>query len=341
MKYSYYLIHRSLFSILVLLGLSIMIFLIARVIPGDPARLALGPLATHDMVENLRKKMHLDEPLHIQYYYFIKGLFQGDLGESLYTRRPVTKDLREFFPATFELVAFSGFLMILIGVPLGVLSAKYKDSWIDNTVRIISFAGVITPSFVWAIILMLIFSYLLGVLPVMGRLSPDLSPPPVVTGFITIDSLLAGDFRKLLDFLHHLILPAVSLSLAGMAQTARMTRANLIDVAGRDYILAARAFGLPEYVLAFKYMLKPSLIPTITVLGLDFAALLGNAFLVELVFNWPGMSRYGVQAILRKDLNAIVGVTMVTGLLFVTVNFIIDVIVGYLDPRIRLKESRA
>jgi peptide/nickel transport system permease protein len=338
MRYSTYLIHRVLFSLVVLLGLSVLIFVIARIIPGDPARIALGPLASRSQIEALRQSMHLDRPIHEQYAIYLGGLLRGDFGESLYTHRPVTEDLRDLFPGTLELILYTGVLMVAIGVPLGVLSAYYRDTWVDHTARLISFAGVVTPAFVWAIFLMLIFAFALGILPVAGRLSAA-SELPEITGLVTIDAILARDPAALLDFLHHLILPAVSLALAGMAQAARLTRSSMVDVAGRPYIEAARAFGLPEFRIAFKYMLKPSLIPTVTILGLEFGALLSNAFLVESVFNWPGIGRYGVEVILRKDLNAIVAVVMIVGLFFVVINFLIDILVGYLDPRIRLRQG--
>lgn len=338
MRYSTFLIHRTLFSVLVLLGLSLLIFMIARVIPGDPARIALGPLASRTQIEALRAEMHLDEPLYRQYAYYLGGLLRGDFGPSLYTHRPVGLDLRDLLPATLELVLYAGLIMVAVGVPLGILAAYHRDTWVDDAVRLVSLAGVTTPAFVWAIMLMLIFAYALGVLPVAGRLSPGVLPPPAVTGMITIDAPLGRNPAAYLDFLRHLLLPATSLALAGIAQAARLTRASMVDVAGRPFIEAARAFGISEVRIAMKYMLKPSLIPTVTILGLDFAALLGNAFLVEAVFNWPGIARYGVEVILRKDLNAIVAVVMVVGLFFVAINFLIDILVGYLDPRIRLRQ---
>lgn len=339
MRYSTFLLRRTLLSVLVLLGLSILIFIIARVIPGDPARIALGPLASRAQIEALRSEMSLDRPLYVQYALYLGGLLRGDFGESLYTHRPVVQDLRDLFPATFELVLYAGLIMIALGVPLGVLAAYYRDTWVDNSVRLFSLAGVVTPAFVWAIFLMLLFAHALAVLPVAGAFSPSTVPPPTVTGLVTIDSLLDRNLPAYVDFLHHLILPAVSLALAGIAQASRLTRASMVDVAGRPFIEAARAFGVAEYRIALKYMLKPSLIPTMTILGLDFAALLGNAFLVEAVFNWPGIARYGVEVILRKDLNAIVAVVMIIGLFFVTINFLIDIMVGYLDPRIRLAQG--
>jgi peptide/nickel transport system permease protein len=200
---------------------------------------------------------------------------------------------------------------------------------------------VVAPSFVWAILLMLLFAFWLEVLPVLGRLSEGMAPPPHVTGMYTVDALIAGDHRTFTDAFAHLVLPAVALSLAGLGQAARLTRANLAQVYDREYMEMARAYGYRESEMALKYALRPGMIPTLTILGLDFASKLGNAFLVEAVFAWPGMARYGVQAILHKDLNGITGTVLVIGAFFVVINLVIDIMIGYLDPRIRLAPQRA
>jgi len=332
-----YLLHRLLVSVLVLLGLSVLIFLIARIIPGDPARIALGPLASEEQVQRFRDALHLDEPLPVQYVEFLKGLVQGELGVSTYSGRPVTTDLAQFFPATFELVLAAALLMTLIGIPLGILAARYRDGLVDNVVRLVSLLGVVAPSFVWAILLMLAFAFWLELLPVLGRLDDGVSPPPWVTGLYTVDALLAGRLDLFRDALAHLVLPAVALSLSGLGQAARLTRANLAEVYGREYMELARAYGFREREMALKYALRPGMIPTLTILGLDFASKLGNAFLVEAVFAWPGMARYGVEAILHKDLNAITGTVLVIGAFFIVINLLIDLAIGYLDPRIRLR----
>lgn len=334
-----YLGRRLLASLGVLVGVSILIFVIARVIPGDPARIALGPMASQEQVANLRKELYLDRPLPLQYLEFVRRLAQGDLGQSLYTRRAVTTDLAEFFPATLELVLVGGLVMVAVGVPLGILAAYYRDRWPDNAARILSLLGVVTPSFVWAIFLILLLAYWLAVLPVAGRLGDAFVTPQRVTGLVTVDALLAGQWATFWDALRHMILPAVALAMAGLGQAARLTRANLIDTYGKPYIEMARAYGVSERAIAFKYALRPAMIPTLTVLGLDLAAMLGGAFLVEAVFNWPGMARYAVQAILRKDLNAIVGTTLVIAAFFLLINIVVDLIVGYINPRIRFRQG--
>jgi peptide/nickel transport system permease protein len=325
----------------VLLGLSILIFVIARVLPGDPARTALGARAPQWVVDRLREDMHLEEPLHVQYYYWLRDALQGDLGISLVTRRDVAQDILEFLPASLELVLYAGLITGVAGIGLGMLSARHKDTWVDNLVRVLSYAGVVTPAFVFAILFLLLFGLALEWLPLIGRLSDGVLVPPRVTGLITVDALLAGQPGTLLDALRHLIMPALALAMGSMSQEARITRSTMADNLSKDYIANARALGLPERLVTGRFLLKPSLIPTVSIFGLDFAANLSNAFLVELIFVWPGVSRYGVNAMLRKDLNAISGVILVLGVVFILANITVDLVVGMLDPRIRLRAARS
>jgi len=331
---------RLALSLFVLFGLSILIFTISRVLPGDPVRMALGSRAPQWAVDNLREQMHLNDPLYAQYYYWLAGAVRGDLGQSLFTRRAVIEDVREFLPATMELALSAGVIMAVFGILLGAVSGRYSNTWIDNSVRIFSYIGIVTPSFVFAILFLLLFGYVLNVLPTMGRLSPWIARPPVITGMVSLDALLSGNFAAFGDAIKHLLLPAVSLALGGMAQEARITRSTISDNLRKDYIASAKGFGVPERLVMFKYLLKPSLIPTVSILGLDFASLIGNAFLVELIFNWPGFSRYGIHAMLNKDLNAVSAVVMVLGVIFIIVNILVDLIVAWLDPRIRLGAER-
>jgi peptide/nickel transport system permease protein len=331
---------RAIHSIFVLWGLSIVIFVISRIMPGDPARMAVGARAPQWVVDNLREQMHLDEPLYAQYYYWLTDALHGDFGISLVTRRPVAQDVKEFFPATLELALFAGFIMGAGGILLGTFSARHKDEWADNIVRVISYLGVVTPAFVFAILFLLLFGMTLEWMPTMGRLSPDIPRPPQVTGLMTIDSLLAGNLNAFIDSIWHLILPAIALAMGGLAQEARITRSTMSDNLSKDYIAAGRSLGIPENVMMRSFLLKPSLIPTISILGLDFAATLGNAFLVEMIFIWPGLSRYGINAMLRKDLNAIAAVILVLGVVFIVVNIIVDLVVARLDPRIGLAPGR-
>ncbi|MBK8020652.1 MAG: ABC transporter permease [Chloroflexi bacterium] len=336
-----FLARRLLQSIFVLFGLSILIFTIARVLPGDPARTALGARAPQETVDRLREEMHLNDTLPVQYIYWLGDALRGDFGMSLVTRRDVTVDIAEFLPASLELVIYAGILTLIGGIVLGTLSARYKDTWVDNLIRILSYAGVVTPAFIFAIVFLLVFGLALDWLPSIGRLSEGVPRPPFVTGLLTIDALLAGQFATFWDALQHLIMPAVALALGSMAQEARITRATMSDNLTKDYIAAERALGIPERVVMGRFLLKPSLIPTISIFALDFAANLANAFLVELIFNWPGISRYGVNAMLRKDLNAIAAVILILGVVFIIMNIAVDLVVGALDPRIRLRAARS
>ena len=340
MEFLYFLIRRAFWSLLVLAGLSIVIFVIARVMPGDPARMAMGPRASQEQVAELKAKMGLDKPLVEQYAQFVIGLSRGDLGLSLLTKRPVNDDIAETFAATLELVLTTIAIAFVFGVPMGVLAAARKDGWLDNFVRFVAILGAVTPSFLLALLLQILAGYVLHVLPTTGRMSPDAPFVANITGLMTVDSLLKGQFSAFLDAARHLLLPSIALSAATVGQIARITRSSMIDVAKQDYIEAARAFGVPARVRLFKYMLRPAFVPPMTILGLEFASLIGNAFVVELVFGWPGMASYGVRSILQKDLNAVMGVVMVSGVFFVVANLTIDLLVGFVDPRVRIRGSR-
>lgn len=341
MRFVSFILKRALHSVFVLLGLSVVIFSISRILPGDPARMAVGARAPQWVVDNLRTQMRLDDPLYVQYGYWLADAVQGKFGISLVTRREVAEDIREFFPATLELALIAGVMMGGFGILLGTVSARHKDRWIDNVVRILSYLGVVTPAFVFAILFVLVFGYWLNLFPTIGRLSEGIVRPPTVTGLMTVDALIARDLTAFWDAVKHLILPATALAMGGLAQEARITRATMSDNLTKDYIAAERALGIPERVIMGKFLLKPSLIPTISILGLDFAGTLSSAFLVELIFNWPGISRYGINAMLRKDLNAIAAVILVLGVVFIVVNIVVDLVVAQLDPRIRLSAERS
>lgn len=331
-----FLIKRILQGLLVIFGLSIFIFIISRIIPGDPARLALGPRATAEAVLQLRQEMHLDESLPQQYKYWITEAIHGNFGKSVNTKRPVVQDIKEFLPATIELVLVSGFILVVFSIILGLLAAKHKDTWIDALVRFSAYIGIAIPAFVMASILLLFFGLAWHFMPVLGRLSPGIVPPPTVTNLLLVDCLLAGDFLAFWDALQHILLPAISLALGGMLQEARILRSSMSDNMNKEYISVAKGYGIPRNVIIRKYLFKPSFIPVVSVMGLDLASLMGNAFLVERIFNWPGLSRYGLNAMLTKDLNSISAVIIIIGLMFLVINIIVDIIIAALDPRIRV-----
>ena len=324
-------------SLIVLVGVSMLIFAIARVIPGDPARIALGPNATAEQVAALRERLHLDQSVVTQYGYFVSDLLRGDLGVSLYTNRPVTTDIAQFLPATLELVFVAGLMMVLLGLPLGVISARYRDTWIDNMISLVTLLGVSAPAFVWAVILMLLFAFYLPLFPIAGRISDTMSIAPV-TGFLLVDTIVAGNFAAFANAAWHVVLPAFALALSGIGQAARLTRSNMVETYDKPYIEMAQSYGFPERRIASRYAFRPSMIPSLTIIGLDFAAMLGNAFLVEAVFAWPGLSRYGVAVILRKDLNAIIGTVLVISAMFLIVNVVVDLLIAFINPRIRYSQ---
>ena len=335
-----YLLRRALTLLFVLFGLAVLIFIIARIVPGDPARIALGPLATASQVTELREEMGLNASFPVQLWSYLSGLAQGDLGKSLLTSRPVMDDIRGALPATFELVLVTIVLQIVVSIPLGIMAAIYRNMWVDNVLRVVSLIGVVTPGFVLAIMLQLIAAHYLGFLPITGRLDGGIDFNADITGLLLIDGTLKGRFDVVLDAMRHLFLPAIALSAAGIGQVMRITRTAMIEVASRDFVEAARAYGIPERVVTFRYMLRVASVAPLTILGLEFASLIGNAFIVEFVFSWPGIASYGVRTIMQKDLNAVIGVVLVSGVFFVVANLTIDLVLGLLDPRHRLRAGR-
>lgn len=335
-EYIKYFVKRIGFSVFVLIGLSIVIFFISRVVPGDPAKISLGPNATEEAVQQLRTKMHLDDPLPLQYVYWIEGAAQGDFGDSLMTKRSVIEDIKEFLPASLELIFLAALIHIIFGMILGVVSAKYNGKWPDTVIRICSYIGIAAPPFVMAVLFLLIFGYWIPLLPsIGGRLSPGIIVP-TVTGFVSIDSLLSGNFLALSDNFIHLILPAIALALGNMFQEARITRSTMVDNSGKDYILLMRSQGVNNGLINRKYLFKPSVIPTISIMALDFSSMFCNAFLVETIFTYPGLSRYAINAMLRNDLNAVCAVVLILGIIFIIANIAVDIIVSILDPRISI-----
>lgn len=334
MDYRDYLLRRALSTIPMFVGLSVLIFTLARVIPGKPARLALGARATDEAVRQLRQQMGLNEPIWIQYFDYMGGMLHGDFGQSLVTNRNVATDIVRFFPATFELTTVAMSIAIVFGVPLGVIAGQNKDLTEDNLSRLISFFNVSLPPFWAGILLQLVFAFSLGWLPATGRLGDVEYVPVQVTGLLLVDSVLALNFETFASALRHLLLPAITLSLAPMADIARMTRSNFIEEFQQDYVEGLRTHGIPARLIAYKYVLRTSFASTLTIIGLDYGFLLGSGFVVEIVFSWPGLASYGVTAILEKDINAIVGVTLVIGAAFLTINLLVDVLYGAFDPRV-------
>ncbi len=330
-----YIIKRLLLILLTLLGLITITFLVARVAPGDPARAAAGEDATQEMVETLREEFGLNEPLYVQYAEYIKGIFTGNLGKSIRTQHMVAHDLVRYFPATLELTIFSLIMAVLLGIPLGVICAVKKDSMIDHLARLVSVSGLAVPMFWLGLMLQLIFSLYFDLFPTGGRLGMLTVPPPSVTHFYLIDSLLAGHWSTFKDALSHIFLPAVVLSFPALASIIRVNRSDMLEVLKRDFITSARAHGISQTRIVGQYALKNAMIPTATMIGLRFGWMLGGTILVETVFDWPGLGNYAVQSAVYSDFQPIMGATLAIGLSFMVATLIVDLIYGLLDPRVR------
>jgi peptide/nickel transport system permease protein len=327
-------------AVLVLVGVSVVTFVIARLVPSDPARIWVGPRARPEQVEEARTKLGLDRPLYEQYFRYVGDVLRGDFGISVKSHRPIADDLRVFLPATLELVIFSMIITLIVGIPLGVLSAAWKDSLLDHLSRIFAVTNVSLPVFWLALILQLVFVRHLGLLPLGGRVSRDISlfsPIEHVTGFYLIDAAVTGNWVALRDALSHLILPAVALASYGTGLSIRMTRANLIEVLEQKYITAARAAGLRARTIYFKLALKNAIVPTLMVLGLTFVWQITGAMLVEIIFLWPGLGTYLTNAVLNIDFPVVVSVALVVTIFYVVVNLILDLLQTVVDPRVTLE----
>lgn len=300
-----YIARRLMLTVPVVIGVSIIVFSIIRMIPGDPARAIAGVQATPEFIEQVRVRYALDRPLHVQYGLFVSGLVRGDLGQSTFSRRPVAVEIGERFPRTLTLASISLLIATLVGVSAGIVSATRRNSLFDNASMLVALVGVAAPVFWMALMLQLLFSVQLRWLPATGL----------------------GTWR-------HLVLPSITLGMASAALMARITRSSMLDVLRQEYITTARAKGLSERIIVYKHALKNALIPVVTVLGLQFGILLGGAVLTETVFAWPGVGRLLVDAILRRDYPVVQGTVLLLAFLFVLINLVVDIIYAFLDPRI-------
>ncbi len=330
-----FLLRRSLFMIGTLFALLVLTFMISHVAPGDPAALAAGPDATAEMVETMRKEYGLDKSLPVQFFIYAKGILGGDFGTSIFSGRKVLDDLIQYFPATFELVIFSILFAILLGVPLGILSAVKQNSWLDHTIRIISVSGVGVPMFWLGLMLQLYFALQLGWFPLGGQLEIMTDPPAPITHLLVFDSLLRLQFDVALEALHHMVLPALTLCFPALASIARVNRAEMIECLGEDYITNAQAQGISSFRIVALYALRNAMLPTLAMIGLRFGWMLGGTVLVESVFDWPGVGLYAVQTAVSSDFEPIMAVTLLLGFCFMLANFFIDILYGLLDPRLR------
>lgn len=335
-----FILRRIFTSLLVLLGVSIITFALARVVPSDAAVLYIGPKARTEDIERVRKQLGLDKPLPVQYFIYMGQLLHGDLGNSISTKRPITQELADRLPATLELLFAGIFLAVTLGIPLGVLSARWQGKLPDVLVRTISIMGVSMPAFYLGLLFQILFFRNLHLLPLAGRVDSNLrftAPITEITHFLVLDSLLTRNWVALKDVSLHLVLPAFTLAAYPIGLVARMTRAAMLEVLEQDYIRTARAYGIKDYIITYLYALKNAISPTLTVIGLTVAFALTGTFFVEIIFNWPGLGLFTVRSLLNVDYPAIMGVTLFGATGYVIINLIVDVLQAWVDPRISLK----
>ncbi len=319
--------------VVVMIGVCVITFIISHLIPGDPARLLAGDRGSDEIVRHIRHQLGLDQPLYRQFIHYISDLLHGDFGISIRTGRPVGEDLRAYFPATLELALTAMILAIVIGVPLGVLSAVYANRWLDHLVRLLAISGISTPAFWLGLGVIILFYGRLNWLPGGGRLDDWLDPPRHITGFYVLDALLTGNREVLANCLQHLILPSFTLAFVHLGIVARQIRSAMLEQLGEDYIRTARANGLSAMRVVLGHALPNALIPSVTILGLALGDLLYGAVLTETVFAWPGMGAYVVDSIQALDFPAVMGFAVVVSFAYVLVNLVVDLLYLWIDPR--------
>ncbi len=332
----WYITKRLLMLIPVLLGVSILSFLLIHLAPGDPARTIAGEHASPQTINAIIEKYGLDKPLPTQYWIWFKRVLHGDMGRSIVSNEYVTREILDRFPNTVELTLFSMMIAIIVGSFAGIISASKQYSALDYTTMGIALFGVSMPVFWLGIMLMMVFGVFLRWLPIGGRIN-TLIPFQRITGLYLLDSLIKGNFTAFVSSLRYLILPSIALATIPMATIARVTRSSMLEVLRQDYIRTERAKGLPERLVIYKHAVKNAMLPVITVIGLNFGLLLAGAILTETVFSWPGIGRYVVKAVGMRDYPAVQGCVLFFALMFVVVNLITDVLYIFIDPRIKYK----
>jgi peptide/nickel transport system permease protein len=330
-----FVVRRLLLLIPILIGLSILVFVWIRALPGGPAQALLGERATAQSIEEIEEQYGLDEPIHIQYWTYVKTVGRGDFGTSVTTRRPVVDEIEQRFPATIELAIVAMMFSVGFGIPLGFIAAKKYGGVTDQASLVVSLLGISIPVFFFAILLKYIFAVQLGLLPTVGRIDAtiDLEHP---TNFYLLDALIAGDLVAAWDVIRHMILPAIALGSISLAIIARITRASVLDVQNEDYVRTARAKGLPPRVVDVRHVLRNALLPITTIIGLQVGLLLSGAVLTETVFAWPGMGTWLVDAIKARNYPVLQGGILFVAFVFVLVNLIVDLLYGLINPRIRV-----
>lgn len=328
------LVRRILFLFLVLFGLSLITFTLSHLVPADPARLIAGPRASKSAVAKIRHDYGLDKPVYKQYVDYVQGVVQFDFGKSFSSRKPVRDDLRRYLPATMELGLYAFILATCVGIPLGVASAVKRDTMVDHVSRFVSISGLALPVFWLALMVQFLFFGKLGWLPDGQRLPVGVDPPRSITRLYAVDALITGNFHVFKIAVEHLLMPVVVLAYGSLAVVTRMVRGGMMEVLNQDYVRTARAKGLSRNDVVLRHALKNALLPTVTSLGLQVGLLFSGAFLVEIVFSWPGIGRYAVKAIESVDYNAIMATTLIIAVIFVLMNLVVDILYLFLDPRI-------
>jgi ABC-type dipeptide/oligopeptide/nickel transport system permease component len=329
-----FLLRRLAWLLVVAFSIVTLTFVISRVIPADPARLAAGLHADPAQVAEVRRLMGLDQPLAQQYLAYLRGLLRGDLGRSVQSRQPVLDDIRMFLPATLELVVTAFSVYAVVGVSLGVVWAAWPDSWAARAIHLLTVSGVAVPVFWVGLVLQLLLGTRLGWLPVAGRLSPEVAPPPTVTGLYTVDALLAGQWGVWTDAVRHLVLPVAAAVFGVLSVATRLTRESVGAELLREYVRTARSKGVPEGSVLLRHVLPNAFNPVLTMLGLQFGWLLANSILVEVVFSWPGIGLYAFTSFQTFDYNPIMAITLIGTGTFFLVNTVVDLLYPLLDPRI-------
>jgi peptide/nickel transport system permease protein len=330
-----FVIRRLLLLFPILIGLSILVFLWVRALPASPAVSLLGERATPESVARIERQYGLDKPIYVQYWRYVKTVGEGDLGTTIRSRRPVTDELKERFPATIELTVAALIFAMVFGIPLGFVAAKRYGTWVDHASLVASLIGISIPVFFLAILLKYLFAVKLGLLPTVGRISV-LIDMPHPTNFYTVDAILAGDPEAFWDVLKHLILPAIALGSIPLAIIARITRAAVLDVQNEDYVRTARAKGLPPRQVDIRHIFRNALLPITTIIGLQTGLLLSGAVLTETIFAFPGMGTWLVEAIRQRDYPILQGGILFVSFVFVMVNLVVDISYALINPRIRV-----
>ena len=331
-----YFIKRVLTVIPVLLGVSMLVFSFVRIVPGDPATIMLGERATPENVAQVREQLGLNKPIYEQYWIFVSNALQGNLGRSVLRQEPVTQEIIRRFPATIELTLAAIFVALIVGIPAGIISAIRRGSWFDTFSMLTALTGVSMPIFWLGLMLIFLFAVILHILPTGGRLDSGTNFT-ATTNLLLLDTLLSGNIGLFVQALRHLFLPAIALGTIPMAIIARMTRSSMLEVLNQDYIRTAHAKGLKERAVVIRHALRNAWLPVITVVGLQVGRLLSGAILTETVFSWPGIGRWLVDAIFARDFPIVQGVTLFIAIIFVGVNVIVDLLYGWVDPRIRFE----